>query len=60
MGTSKDLVTVTHAIAKAISTGEISTGDISAVRRLIPYQNLFFLQAMFDRMEESAKEAFAK
>jgi hypothetical protein len=48
-GTIQDIATITAAIAN----GEISESDIRAVRRLTPYQNLFYIRWLFDDMEKN-------
>jgi len=32
-------------------------GDVTSMRRLIPYNNLFYIRRLFDKVEESAKGA---
>lgn len=43
--------------AGAISKREFTEGDIRAFRRLIPYQNLIYLQWLTDRLESGLVEA---
>jgi hypothetical protein len=52
LGTIQDLTTITSAIGR----GEISEGDIRAVRRLTPYQNLFYTRWLFDEMEKNLNQ----
>lgn len=38
---------------RAIFAGEASDSDISAFRRLLPFQNLFYIRGLFDVMQDS-------
>lgn len=49
-GKVEDIATTTGAI----STGEATEADVRAMRRLIPYQNVFYLRGLFDKLEEEA------
>tara|TARA_R110002111_G_scaffold61697_2_gene102444 strand:- start:3136 stop:5037 length:1902 start_codon:yes stop_codon:yes gene_type:complete len=49
LGTMINLSLATGAIA----TGDISKSDVSAFRRLLPYQNLFYLRGILDEAEAS-------
>jgi hypothetical protein len=58
-GKFKDIQNVSSAISQAILPGEDETGkpawqsaDSRAVRRLIPFQNLFYLRGLFDLSED--------
>jgi hypothetical protein len=44
-------------ITGALSSGEWSASDSSALRRLIPGQNLFWLRGLLNKVEESANAA---
>lgn len=44
-------------ITGALSSGEWSASDSSALRRLIPAQNLFWLRGLLNKVEESANAA---
>jgi hypothetical protein len=44
-------------ITGALSSGEWSASDTSAVRRLLPAQNLFWLRGLLNKVEESANAA---
>lgn len=35
----------------AVATGEVSPADARAIRRLVPYQNLFYTRWLFDKLE---------
>lgn len=52
-GTITDLAAGTRALA----TGEVSRADLTAVRRLLPAQNLFYLRGLFDQVEQGAGDA---
>lgn len=51
-GQIEDLAKITGAI----STGEISESDVKAFRRMLPYQNLFYLQGLFNEVEEGVNK----
>jgi hypothetical protein len=44
-------------ITGALSSGEWAASDTSAVRRLLPAQNLFWLRGLLNKVEESANAA---
>jgi hypothetical protein len=46
-----DLVQVTGAMA----TGEVTDSDVHAARKLVPYQNLFYLRWLFDEAERGVE-----
>lgn len=47
-GAGQDIFTVSGSIA----SGEpLTDGDIAALRRLLPYQNLFYIKSLFDAVE---------
>ena len=51
-GLAQDAFTVSAATARALADGEpVTDGDIAALRRLLPYQNLFYVRQLFDQME---------
>lgn len=45
-------------VSGAIFSGEVSQGDLRALRRITPYQNLFYVSRLFDMAEEAAADAF--
>ena len=51
-GTADDMVRVLHATAQA----DIRTGDVTALRRLLPYNNLFYLRWLFNAAEDGIDE----
>lgn len=53
VGRVEDLARGTGALA----TGEVRPSDIRAVRRLLPFQNLFYTRWLFDRGEDGLNEA---
>jgi hypothetical protein len=52
-GQLKDLSSITSAIA----SGDIKESDVKAFRRMLPYQNIFYLQSLFDGLEKETAEA---
>lgn len=53
VGTVKDVAQVTGAA----STGEWTPSDSRAMRRMIPYQNLFLARQLFDKMEKGINDS---
>lgn len=47
-GAASDLLSVSSGF---FQDGGLKEGDVAALRRLLPYQNLFYLKGLFDRME---------
>jgi hypothetical protein len=58
-GTVEDSARVFGAVAQQASGfGDgMNAGDVKAIRRMMPYQNLFWLRSAFDAMENSAGQA---
>lgn len=52
-GQIKDLATITAAI----TTGDIKESDVKAFRRMLPYQNVFYLNGLFNELEEGIGNA---
>lgn len=42
----------------SLSMGELTEADHRAMRRLLPYQNVFYLRGILDQAHEGAKEVF--
>ena len=53
LGPSADAVANIFQISGSIFAGDTSKADLHKARMLIPYQNLFFLRRLFDRVEEA-------
>lgn len=49
-GTVQDVAVSTNAILN----NDMKESDVRALRRLMPYQNVFYLRGIFDKMEKSA------
>jgi hypothetical protein len=57
-GMMKDLFGATSGMARAITGKErLQERDIAALRRIIPFNNLFYLSYLFQSLEESAARA---
>jgi hypothetical protein len=50
LGTVQDLA----QIIGAISTGDLSKSDVRAMRKMLPYQNLFYMRQLLNSLEEKA------
>lgn len=44
--------------ARNALTGEFSASDTHRLRKLLPYQNLFYVRGLFNQIEEGTNEAF--
>lgn len=53
LGTAEDL----QGVFRAMHEEQPNRSDVRAARRLVPYQNLFYTQKLFDALEESAAQA---
>lgn len=52
-GAAQDIFTVSSSLAR----GEgLTEGDAAALRRLLPYQNLFYVKWLFDQVERAAQD----
>jgi hypothetical protein len=52
VGTAQELT----QIIGAVSSGDVKKGDVHAIRKLLPYQNLFYLRHLLDVAEENVNE----
>jgi len=59
LGASTDLFGDVLSVNRAAFTGEVSEGDIKAMRKLIPYQNLSYLNYLFTKIQDQAVDEFA-
>lgn len=57
LGPTFGLAEDTVAVMGNISAGETARSDISKLRRMLPYQNLFYLRQLFDMVEEGVGDA---
>lgn len=53
LGPSLGQITDIGLTMRSIFAGEATEGDVSAFRRLLPYQNLFYLRPLFDVAQEA-------
>ena len=53
VGTVQDIFQVTGSA----SQGEMTKSDIRAMRKMLPYQNLFYIRTLLDELEETTAEA---
>lgn len=47
---------IAKATGAAVS-GEFSESDVRSLRRLVPYQNLFYLRGLFDQLQDGAADS---
>jgi hypothetical protein len=57
LGPSADTVGDVSQVIGALSAGDMRQSDLRAVRKLLPYQNLFYIRQMLNAAEEGAGEA---
>lgn len=57
IGSVSDLTSGVRMTGDLIRDQEVKSSDIHALRRVMPFQNLIGIRAIFDIMEEGAKEA---
>ena len=57
LGPSVGLLEDAATVAGSISAGDFNMHDVRRIRRLLPYQNLFYMRSLFDQAEEGAREA---
>lgn len=60
MGPSLGTLTEAGVSISAVSSGDISESDVRAIRKLLPYQNLFYIRRLLDELEKPAAQAVAK
>ncbi len=53
MGPTFDAAIDAAQVTRAISSGEVARSDLHALRQITPFQNLFYLRRLFDKVEES-------
>ena len=56
-GTVQDIAQTGRAIASPVTGSEVSKGDVYAMRRLLPFQNVFYLRSIFDILERKTAES---
>jgi hypothetical protein len=57
LGPSAGLINDTLAVAGAAGDGQVTAAETHAMRRLVPYQNLFYLRWLFDSAEAGLNQA---
>ena len=57
LGMVEQIMSAGRVAAEFRTGGDIDPKDISTLRRVIPYQNLFYLRWLFDRTEGALQEA---
>lgn len=59
LGPTADAVADAFQVSGAAFAGDITAGDVKALRKLLPYQNLFYLRSLFDQVEKATGEAIS-
>lgn len=56
LGASSDTVGGAVSAGRVAFTGEVSEGDVKEIRKLLPYQSLWYMNWLFSRIEDGANE----
>lgn len=56
LGASSDTIGGAVSAGRVAFTGEVSEGDVREIRKLLPYQSLWYMNWLFSRIEDGAKE----
>ena len=56
VGPAAGLVEDAARVTRLAATGELRRSDVRAVRRLLPYQNLFYLRSLLTAAEEKTAD----
>jgi hypothetical protein len=56
LGPTADLIDDSARVTGALTSGDINDADVRAMRKLIPYQNLFYIRRMLNELEEETAE----
>lgn len=57
-GKTADVVRLFNTLQGGIAGNSPTAGDVRAIRRLVPFQNLFYFRQMFDKLEAGANHTF--
>jgi len=57
-GPTLGLIETAARVTGAAATQDVNQGDVRAIRRMVPYQNLFYLDKLFDAAEEGVNREF--
>jgi hypothetical protein len=57
LGPTADAVADAFQVSGAAFAGDMTAGDVKALRKLLPYQNLFYLRSLFDQVEKATADA---
>ena len=58
IGPTAGLVETAAKVTRAVATGDVIQSDIKALRRLVPYQNLFYMDKLLDEAQEAVNREF--
>ena len=58
IGMVGDIARTGRMLTDAAVGDDVSRSDVRAARRLVPFQNVFYLRWLFDKAQEGAEEAF--
>lgn len=56
LGASSDTIGGAVSAGRVAFTGEVSEGDVKEIRKMMPYQSLWYMNWLFSRIEDGAKE----
>jgi hypothetical protein len=58
LGPSFGMANDALAANRALFTGDVSEGDVKTLRKLLPYQNLWYMDFLFDALQEKGTDNF--
>lgn len=58
LGPSADIVGDAALVTASAFSGQSSGADVHRIRKLVPFQNLFYLRGLFDKAEDGFSDAF--
>ncbi len=58
VGPTLGLVETAAKVTGAIATRDVNQSDVRAIRRLVPYQNLFYMDKLFDAAQKGINREF--
>ena len=55
-GPTFEMINHVNQLTGAISNGAVTQGDIAKIRKMLPFQNLFYLRRLFNAVEEGVND----
>lgn len=57
LGTAQDTISASNSLINILGGGQATPGEVARMRRLLPFQNLFYTRWLFDEIQDSATQA---